>query len=262
MNLLDRAENHRRRQLDGPAHEVPGAVIGDGVVTVAMDGGPVKAVEHPFPRVGRTLSGPPTPAEPSADGHTPTQMLTGVVWSAWVQRCGTESSCDCHRGPKGDAHEREADRTAERIVSQPECHEQVSRSSQPPGSPAPSSSNPKASTALVGQLGPGRALPEWVRGHFEARLDADLGDVRIHTGDASHRAAESLHANAFTVGSHVGFRAGRFAPGTAEGQRLLAHEISHVLQQRHGGAGPARRCSASRALGSQPAAGRRPGHRR
>ena len=83
-------------------------------------------------------------------------------------------------------------------------------------------------------MGPGRPLPKEDRAYFESRLGADLADVRVHIGDASHRTANSLHASAFTVGSHVGFRAGRFAPGTAEGQKLLAHELTHVLQQRRG----------------------------
>jgi Domain of unknown function (DUF4157) len=54
------------------------------------------------------------------------------------------------------------------------------------------------------------------------------------TDDASHRAADSLYALAFTAHSHAGFRAGRFSPGPVEGQQLLPHEQTHVLQQRPG----------------------------
>jgi Domain of unknown function (DUF4157)/Bacterial toxin 4 len=235
-----------RRLAAGPSGPPPTA--GPAVAALRAPETPLPASER---TVGRTRSGPATP-ESSADGHSPAHMITGVVWRPGVQRCGTGSSCNCHPGPEGDIHEQEADRTAERIGSQPAHQERVSRYGQLPGSPtALPAGHPTSASGLVGQLGPGRPLPERDRAHFEARLGADLGDVQLHIGDASHRAAESLHANAFTLGSHVGFRAGRFAPGTAEGQRLLAHELTHVLQQRRGEGGTGAGASVQR----QPAPG-------
>jgi Domain of unknown function (DUF4157)/Xanthomonas XOO_2897-like deaminase len=175
--------------------------------------------------------------EPLAGGHAPTRAATEPVWPAWVQRCGVDSPCDCHpgRGRSSDAREQEADRTAEGIVTAQTRPEIGALSSRPPSSPtALHTTGPAPSAALVERMGPGRPLPDEDRAYFESRLGADLADVQVHTGDASHRAADSLHASAFTVGSHVGFRAGRFAPGTTEGQKLLAHELTHVLQQRRG----------------------------
>ncbi len=66
------------------------------------------------------------------------------------------------------------------------------------------------------------------RAFFEARFGHDFGRVRIHSDS---RAAESVQAQAFTVGPEIVFAAGRYAPGTAEGRRLLGHELTHVVQQ-------------------------------
>jgi hypothetical protein len=69
---------------------------------------------------------------------------------------------------------------------------------------------------------------------MEARLGADFSDVRLHTDAAGHTAAESVQAEAFTSGSHIAFRRGGFNPATAAGKHTLAHELTHVVQQRSG----------------------------
>jgi hypothetical protein len=66
---------------------------------------------------------------------------------------------------------------------------------------------------------------------MEARLGHDFGDVRVHSERPAAAAAERLNARAFTVGSHVVFGGGEFAPSTPDGRRLLAHELAHVVQQ-------------------------------
>jgi hypothetical protein len=70
---------------------------------------------------------------------------------------------------------------------------------------------------------------------MEKRLGADLSAVKIHTGGDSAAVASSIGAKAFTVGQDVHFNAGQFAPGTREGDRLLAHELTHVVQGRDAG---------------------------
>jgi hypothetical protein len=66
---------------------------------------------------------------------------------------------------------------------------------------------------------------------MEPRLGHDFGAVRVHADEQAAALAESLGARAFTVGSAVVVGQGRYAPGTGEGQRLLAHELTHVVQQ-------------------------------
>ncbi|GGK10096.1 hypothetical protein GCM10010123_45040 [Pilimelia anulata] len=84
---------------------------------------------------------------------------------------------------------------------------------------------------------PGRPLPVPVRAEMEGRLGADFADVRVHTDGAAHESAVGVAALAYTSGSHIVFRRGAFAPGTAAGRHTLAHELAHVVQQRHGPVG-------------------------
>ena len=78
--------------------------------------------------------------------------------------------------------------------------------------------------------GGGEPLPGPVRSYFEPRFGRDLGRVRVHTDREAGRLARDLNALAFTRGSHVYFAPGRYAPGTAAGSHLLAHELAHTLQ--------------------------------
>jgi hypothetical protein len=70
---------------------------------------------------------------------------------------------------------------------------------------------------------------------MENRLGADLSGVKVYQGGDSATAASAIGAKAFTIGSDVHFNAGQFAPGTKEGDRLLAHELTHVVQGQRGG---------------------------
>ena len=85
---------------------------------------------------------------------------------------------------------------------------------------------------VLGQLYGGHALDEATRGLMESRFGENFSDVRIHTGHRAAEAAGALQARAFTVGEDVVFGEGQFGPETSEGQRLLAHELAHVIQQR------------------------------
>jgi hypothetical protein len=84
----------------------------------------------------------------------------------------------------------------------------------------------------------GQPLPGDLRDRFETSLDADLSDVRVHTGGDSAMAAGAVGAKAYTVGNDIHFGEGQFDPGSADGMHLIAHEVAHTVQQ-HGQ--PARR---------------------
>lgn len=79
--------------------------------------------------------------------------------------------------------------------------------------------------------GNGRPLSEATRTLFESGFGADFSNVRIHTSTAAHEASEALSARAFTTGRDVFFRRGEYSPTTKTGQELLAHELTHVVQQ-------------------------------
>ncbi|WP_322975269.1 eCIS core domain-containing protein [Actinacidiphila bryophytorum] len=87
--------------------------------------------------------------------------------------------------------------------------------------------------AVVGGGGGSPLEPE-VRGDMEARLGADFGDVRVHTDAAAHDSAQAVNAHAYTVGSHVVFQRDAYDPGSHQGRTTLAHELTHVVQQRSG----------------------------
>ncbi|MEO7131104.1 MAG: DUF4157 domain-containing protein [Dermatophilaceae bacterium] len=80
----------------------------------------------------------------------------------------------------------------------------------------------------------GSPLAEPVREDMESRLGADFSDVRVHTGDEAHRSARAVNAHAFTVGSNIVFQRGNYDTASPSGKRMLAHELTHVIQQRSG----------------------------
>jgi len=80
----------------------------------------------------------------------------------------------------------------------------------------------------------GRPLDGDVRADMEARLGHDFGDVRVHDDSRAHDSAVSVNANAYTVGSDIVFASGRYDPGSDSGKHMLAHELTHVVQQRSG----------------------------
>lgn len=120
-----------------------------------------------------------------------------------------------------DPHEQEADRVAQGIT-QPSAQADSGRSLK----------QPERSTVSAGDsLGPGNPLPVDLRSELEPRLGYDLSSVRIHENETAAESARSINASAYTVGTNVVFGNNQFAPETSAGKRLLAHELTHVVQQ-------------------------------
>jgi len=82
---------------------------------------------------------------------------------------------------------------------------------------------------------PGQPLDGRTRAFFEPRFGHDFSRVRIHADRRAAESAQAVNAFAYTVGHHIFFAPDRFAPGTREGSRLLAHELTHTVQQSSGG---------------------------
>ncbi|MCX4473532.1 DUF4157 domain-containing protein [Micromonospora sp. NBC_01655] len=83
--------------------------------------------------------------------------------------------------------------------------------------------------------GGGTPLAPDVRADMEARFGGqDFGDVRVHTDGAAHESAKSVNAQAYTVGSNIVFQRDSYDPASPGGQHMLAHELTHVVQQRSG----------------------------
>lgn len=97
--------------------------------------------------------------------------------------------------------------------------------------------NPSTSRAdnFLPTEGTGQPLSESARRYFEPRFGSDLSQVRVHTDERADASARSINALAYTTGSDIAFRAGTYEPTTVTGRRLLAHELTHVIQQQSGG---------------------------
>lgn len=134
----------------------------------------------------------------------------------------------------GDVHdplEADADRLAEtalRVADDVRPGATIQRSSD--GSRATNGLHVRRK-ALDRAASDGRPLDASQRARFEGGLGTDLGDVRIHTSDAAADTAAQIDARAFTHGNDVFFGKGEYRPGTADGDRVLAHELSHTAQQ-------------------------------
>jgi hypothetical protein len=80
----------------------------------------------------------------------------------------------------------------------------------------------------------GSPLPADLRTDMEGRFGHDFGDVRVHHDGAAHESATSVNAQAYTVGSDIVFQSGKYDPGSESGKHMIAHELTHVVQQRSG----------------------------
>ncbi|HEY6569140.1 MAG TPA: DUF4157 domain-containing protein [Candidatus Limnocylindrales bacterium] len=86
---------------------------------------------------------------------------------------------------------------------------------------------------VVGSGG-GSALDAGTQSTMESAFGQSFDNVRVHTDDQASQSAESVGANAYTVGSDIVFKSGQFDPGSASGQKTIAHELAHVVQQSRG----------------------------
>ncbi|MCL6292747.1 DUF4157 domain-containing protein [Streptomyces sp. ATCC51928] len=80
----------------------------------------------------------------------------------------------------------------------------------------------------------GSALDTDTRTDMESRMGADFSDVRVHHDSAAHESAKGVGAHAYTVGNNVVFQRDAYDPGSPQGRTTLAHELTHVIQQRNG----------------------------
>jgi hypothetical protein len=90
---------------------------------------------------------------------------------------------------------------------------------------------PGLQSQVQSMKGGGQPLPKTVRNYFEPRFDHDFSHVRVHADSKAGEAAKLINAKAFTIGNNMIFGAGQYSLETSPGKRLLAHELTHVLQQ-------------------------------
>jgi hypothetical protein len=135
----------------------------------------------------------------------------------------------------GDKYEQEAERVSREVssvavprpLSHQHNHNELSESSKS----RLTSKNGQTASAPFQALGIGSPLPEQARAFYELRFGYDFSNVRIHAGRTAASHANAFHAQAFTYGQHIVFNDGKFSPHTTQGKQLLAHELTHVVQQ-------------------------------
>lgn len=136
----------------------------------------------------------------------------------------------------GDPAEKEAKETARNVVAmaepkpQPVAKTDEEMKKKPVAQREIATMAAATAPAAVAAVG-GSPLPSAVRSFMEPRFGADFGRVRIHTGAAAAQQSAALNANAFTVGEHIYFGRDKFQPQSAGGQELIAHELTHTIQQ-------------------------------
>ncbi|MEP7356282.1 MAG: DUF4157 domain-containing protein [Anaerolineales bacterium] len=153
-------------------------------------------------------------------------------------------------GPAGDSYEQQADRVADQVLrmpapegaeeqpaaitplaqrAMPEEDDTLQTQRQDPR--AGFEAGPAVEDRLGAQKGAGQPLPGEVRGFMEPRFGADFSQVRVHTGGEASRLSRQLSAQAFTHGTDIYMAEGKYSPASGDGRRLLAHELTHVVQQ-------------------------------
>jgi len=135
--------------------------------------------------------------------------------------------------PARDAFEDEADRIAERVLATPS--HAVARRAPPriqrytEGNAGSALTAPRSVDRVL--AGPSQPMDAAVRFDMEQRFGHDFSLVRVHSGAAAAQSARDVSAHAYTVGNHIVFGEGTYAPSTLGGRRLIAHELTHVVQQ-------------------------------
>ena len=150
---------------------------------------------------------------PSDPGVTGTAAVDGQAGSSEIQRICSTCEEKMHRQAMEDEEEEMALQPATAAPGQPTVV------------------RPELEAQVQAQRARGQPLPTSVRTFFEPRFERDFSQVRVHADAHAAESAQAVQALAYTVGSDIVFGAGQYAPATTAGQRLLAHELTHVVQQ-------------------------------
>lgn len=126
-----------------------------------------------------------------------------------------------------DTEEVEADAIAKAIVSEGKIMRNISQGSSASSGIAVSS---KMESQLYSLEGSGHQMPSGLRNMMESGFGRDFSRVRLHTDSIAADMSSSIHAKAFTIGNDIYFNHGQYSPNSSEGQHLIAHELTHVVQ--------------------------------
>jgi|SRR5215213_561442 len=200
-------------------------------------------------------------AKPPPQPQEPVHLFRQLQQQLGNRRLGHRIQAKLKVSTPGDVHEQEADRVAAEVMRMPDpsgtvermvtrqappriqrmcanCEEEeVMRKEAEEGETKSSRTKPtsglefQTTTDTTSGIGGGQPLTPSVRDFFEPRFGYDFAQVRVHTGGMAVDRARSLNALAYSVGSDIVFGNDRYAPDTFHGKQLLAHELTHIVQQ-------------------------------
>jgi hypothetical protein len=219
-NNIQGLRNKPERQLGSL-----GAVIGN----IRRDGGTPSAES-----IATQLSGMHTAQRASV-----LLALQQTHGNRYVQRVVTGIQAKLKVGQPGDKYEQEADRLADAVMRMPEQgvqrqpEEEKEEELQAKDLPRQTTEvTPNLESRINAIKGVGQPLPVSSRAFFEPRFGYDFSQVQVHTDAEADNLNRTLNARAFTTGQDIFFRQKEYNPGSSSGQKLLAHELTHVVQQR------------------------------
>lgn len=145
-------------------------------------------------------------------------------------------------GKVGDRYEQEADSVAERVVREMDSPQpqqtKLGKTMQSPalmcktdGNGGGMATSPEFEASLNRERGRGQPLDKSIQEPMEQALGRDFSGVRVHANPSANSLNQKIGAKAFTTGRDVFFRQGTYQPSTQQGKRLIAHELTHVMQQ-------------------------------
>jgi hypothetical protein len=165
----------------------------------------------------------PAPPEPASRGPPVADRISGST----VQRAAVAQVSSPH-----DPAEREAEETARKVVHMPHSGPAAPTKNAESGTVQRVAESPSSVVTPTGvNLSGGAPLPASVRSYMEPRFGADFGHVRVHHDRPAAEQSAQFGAHAFTVGNHVFFGDGKFQPESDGGRELIAHELTHTIQQ-------------------------------
>lgn len=193
--------------------------------------------------------------EPRAEGGPPEKKLQPKPVAPSISRM-IQAKAEEKKEPPGALQRKSSDEEKDKIVQkqvekEPELQAAAKEKREPPelqaaaeekkeplmrkgegdsGGTAPAA----VESGVNSSKGGGDPLPDPVRSHMEPRFGSDFGDVRVHTGPEAAGMNRALNAQAFTHGNNIYFGAGKYRPNTSAGKSLIAHELTHTIQQTGG----------------------------
>ncbi len=175
-------------------------------------------------QVVQRLAAPKSPTKKEEEGEDDNLLNAG-----WLQKKPIfDSNADPMDAPDDD-------NTIRRKCSACEKEEKLQKK---PAAASPTVT-PDVESSLMASKGSGASLPTGIRGQMESSFGTDFSNVRIHTGSNAEKMSKGLHAQAFTHGNDIYFNSGKYDTTSKSGKHLLAHELTHTVQQ--GGAPSAKR---------------------